>query len=111
MKLSKLTPTGRADKILKDALEIEEGTEEYEDALKKYRRIKASQLTVTVLLSASLITSITTTFGVKLNLISQIASYIGTTILIALYTGLRYLTIIYRETLYIRRELMIQEKA
>lgn len=111
MNLSKLSPIGRSDSILKEELGIEEGTEEYEKALKKYRRTKTAQLAVMILLSATFVTSIAATFGVQTDLVSKIASYLGTTLLILIYTVLNYLSSTYRETFYVRRQLMIKEKA
>lgn len=113
MDLSKLTPLGRADRVLEEELENfdEEKREKYEQAYQSYRRAKISQLTVKILLYASIITSITATLGFNVEFISRIASYIGTSFLVILYAGLSYMTMIYRETFYVRRELMINSKA
>lgn len=113
MELSDLTPLGRADKILEEELENfnREKREEYEQAFQRYRRVKISQLAVKILLYASIITSVTAILGFEIDFISRIAAYIGTTLLIILYAGLSYVTMIYREAFYVRRELMINSKA
>lgn len=113
MQLSDLTPLGRADKILEEELENfnQEKRQEYEEAFQNYRRVKISQLAVKVLLYASIVTSVTATLGFNIDFISRIASYIGTSVLVILYAGLSYITMVYREGFYVRREIMISSKA
>ncbi|MFB6115295.1 MAG: hypothetical protein ABEK04_03305 [Candidatus Nanohalobium sp.] len=109
MEIRKITPLGRADKILKQELEglDQEKAEEYEKAFKDYRKIKLAHIAVRILLYAGIITTITATFGIRTEFIAKISSYIGVTFLLILYAGLSYLTMIYREAFYVRRELLI----
>lgn len=107
--LSKLTPLGRADKLVKEELEglEDERLIEYEEAYSNYRRIKSVHVAVRVLLYAGIITSITATFGIRTDFIAQISSYIGVSVLFLAYAVLSYLNMVYREAFYVRREILI----
>jgi hypothetical protein len=109
---SKLTPLGKADSILKEETEglDPEKTEKYEETLQRYRKVKLAQLTVKILLYASIVTSIATALGLKADFIAKISSYIGTSVLIIIYAVLTYFTNLYRETFYIRRELLVNSQ-
>ncbi|AOV95355.1 hypothetical protein AQV86_05565 [Nanohaloarchaea archaeon SG9] len=113
MDISKLTPLGRTDKVLKQETEglDAEKTEEYEDTFSKYRRIKILQLSVKILLYASIVTSVASAIGLNVEFIASISSYIGTTVLIIIYAGITYLTKMYREIFYVRREILIKSEA
>ena len=113
MDISKLTPLGRTDKVLKQETEglDAEKTEEYEDTFSRYRRIKILQLSVKILLYASIITSVASAIGLNVEFIASISSYIGTTVLIIIYAGITYLTKMYREIFYVRREILINSEA
>lgn len=111
MDLSKLTPLGRAEKILEEEIQEfkAEDKQKYDEALANYRKTKTAHLAVKILLYAGIITSFTATFGIDAGIISRISSYIGVTILIILYTALTYLTAIQRETFLVRREILISQ--
>jgi len=113
MDISKLTPLGRTDKVLKEETEglDTEKTEEYEDTFSRYRRIKILQLSVKILLYASIVTSVASAIGLNVEFIASISSYIGTTVLIIIYAGITYLTKMYREIFYVRREILINSEA
>lgn len=110
MDFSKLTPLGRADKLVKGELEglDEDKLSDYEEAFTDYRRVKAAHIGVRVLLYASIVTSITATFGIRTEFIAQISSYIGVTVLFLAYAVLSYVNMVYREAFYVRRELLIK---
>ncbi|MFB6175390.1 MAG: hypothetical protein ABEJ87_05485 [Candidatus Nanohalobium sp.] len=111
MSLSKFTPLGRADKILSEEIEQFKTHDrgEYRQAVKKYRTAKTAQLIVKILLYAGIITSFAATFALRMDIIARISSYVGITILLALYSGLTYIASIYRETYLVRRELLISQ--
>lgn len=113
MNISKLTPLGRADNILKEETEglDPEKTGEYEDAYQKYRRVKSLQLAAKIFLYASIVTSIASAIGLNADFIARISSYIGTSVLIVIYAVLTYFSNIYREIFYVRRELLINSQA
>lgn len=113
MDITKLTPLGRADYILKEETEglDQEKTDEYEEAYQKYRRVKTLQLAAKIFLYASIVTAIASAIGINADLIAKISSYIGTSVLIIIYAALTYITKIYRETFYVRRELLINSQA
>ena len=113
-KLFWLTPLGRADKETRKYLDQREPdanqVEEYEECLNKYKAYKGLNNVVKVLLYAGIITSIATTLGFEqIQIIIQIASYIGVTMLLALFTITTYLAQLYREEMYVKREIMISE--
>lgn len=109
MDFSNITPLGRADTLLKEQIPEpdEQTSKEYEKAFKKYRRTLALHTTVRALLYASIITSVAANLGLDLDIITTISSYIGVSVLLILYAGLTYLSMIYREQFYVRRELMV----
>jgi len=83
---------------------------EYDKVLKKYRANKGVHNGVKVLLYAGIITSIAATVGLQqLELIAQIASYIGVTILFILYGITLYFSQLYKEDFHVKREVLISE--
>ena len=107
-----LTPIGRADKQTRKHLEGKnpgsEQLEEYQEAVNKYRAYKALHNLVKIFLYAGIITSIATTFGFEqVQIILQIASYIGLTLLLFMYWITLHLSEIHREELHLKREIMI----
>lgn len=109
-----MTPLGRADRELKKYLKDQEVDEkrllEYEKVLNKYRANKAVHNIVKVLLYAGIITSVATTLGLEqARVIAQIASYIGVSILLVLYTVTMYFAELYREDFHVKREILISE--
>lgn len=109
MNISKLTPLGRADIILKKEIEDVETKKrrEYDGAYQKYRRIKILQLVTKIFLYASIVNSIATAIGLNVEFIANISSYIGTSVLIIIYSVLTYFSEVYREIFYVKRELLI----
>lgn len=108
-----LTPLGKADKevrsYLKDRLSEEE-FRRYGSALKHYRHMKAVQTVLRVLLYASIITSVATTFGLdQAKLLQRIASYLGTSMIFVLYSITNYITMIRREAYHVQREILISK--
>ena len=108
-----LTPLGKADKevrkYLKDHL-AEHQMEKYRTALTHYRHMKIIQGTLKVLLYASIITSIAATFGVQqIEILQQVASYLGTSIIFVLFAATSYITMIRRESYHVQREILITE--
>lgn len=111
-KFFKLTPLGRADLLLEDYITGDQReTKEfldYEEALAKYRNMKLLQVIIKILLYAGVITSIVASFGIEqIKIISQIASYIGVTVLLASYVIINYATMIYREEYHVKREILV----
>ena len=109
-KIFNLTPLGRADQKTREFLEEKTDTDQfqkYNKTLSKYRNIKIIQQTTRVLLYASVITSVAATFNFNLSIINQIASYIGFTLLILIYTSVTYLAMIRQEEYYVQREILI----
>lgn len=113
MDFSKITPLGRADKLLKEEIPEpdEEKSQEYEESFKRYRRVILAHTLIRVLLYASIITSVAANIGLDLNIITRISSYIGISVLAVLYVGLTYLTMIYKEEYHLRREILISKSA
>lgn len=109
MDFSKLTPLGRADKLVKKELEgyDNDRLKDYEKVFKRYGRVKSAHLVVKILLYAGIITTVTATFGIETGFIAQIASYVGVSVLLIVYSALTYLDMVYREAFYVRRELLI----
>ncbi len=107
----KLTPLGRADQELRDHLGEQADSDlfrKYEKSLNYYRTAKFSQTIVKALLYASLITSVIATFGFEqVQLLQQIASYIGATILIILYAFTSYYSLLRRESYHVKREILL----
>jgi len=113
-RIFQLTPLGRADSNLKKYLEKRKvdakKLKHYEKILKKYRANKAIHNLIRVLLYAGIITSVATTFGLEqAQIIAQIASYIGVTILLMLYGVTLYFSELYREDFHVKREILISE--
>lgn len=111
MNFSKITPLGRADKLLKEQIpELdEEKSREYEEASSRYRRTLMAYTVIKILLYASIVTSVAANIGLNLDIISQVSSYIGVTFLLIIYMGLTYLKRIYREEFYVRREILVSK--
>lgn len=110
----RLTPLGRADRDLKKYLESKDVDEEklrdYEKVLSKYRANRGVHNGVRVFLYAGIITSVATTFGIEqAQLIAQVASYIGVSILLILYGITLYFAELYREDFHVKREILIAE--
>lgn len=108
-RLTGLTPIGRADQALRKKLDLdEEHLEEYENVLRKYRRIKAVETVLRILLYASLITAFAATIGIAgLSILEQVASFIGTGLLLVMFVASTYFASIYRETLTLNREILV----
>ena len=111
-KLFKLTPLGRADLLLEEYLEDKKREtkefSQYEQSLAKYRNFKLLQIVIKILLYAGVITSIAASFGIEeIRIITQIASYIGVSVLLISYAAVNYVTMIYREEYHIKREILV----
>jgi hypothetical protein len=113
-KIFQLTPLGRADILLKKYLDtggemINSGEfKSYEEALRKYRNLKLLQVIVKIFLYAGLITSVAASLGLgELRIINRIASYIGFSILLVMYVGVNYITMIHREEYHVKREILV----
>ena len=113
-KLYNLTPLGRAELLIEEYLEkegIEEQTEElidYERVLSRYQNLNILQIIVKVLLYAGVITSVATSIGLQqVQIINQIASYIGVSFLALAYIITNQFTKLYREEYQIKREILI----
>lgn len=104
-----LSAIGAADQRLKDKLEGEEvNWKAYEKELEKYRRSLSIFNVTRVLFYAGLINSVASTFNIYgAGIIQQIASYIGVTVIIILYTIARHFTNRRRELYRLERELLI----
>lgn len=113
MEFRKLTPIGRADRIIQEEVEQpdEEKKKEYYRALRKYRKANAVTLFTKLLLYAGLITSFAATFGLNADLITKLSSYLGITLILILYLASNYLSSMYREVFLVRRELLIGSQA
>ena len=113
-KIFQLTPLGRADNqiraFLKERLD-DHRFERYNRSLNKYRNIKLAQQSVRILLYASIITSVAATFNVNLSIINKIASYVGFTLLLVMYGGVNYFTMLYREDYHVQRDILISTAA
>jgi hypothetical protein len=111
--LFELTPLGKADKevreYLKEGLEAHQ-FERYQRSLNHYRHIKIIQSGLKVLFYASIITSVATTVGLEeVQLLQRIASYIGTSLIFALYAVTSYIAMIRREAYHVQREILISK--
>lgn len=114
--LFELTPLGKADKEVRSYLEKRLGDhqmERYRSSLQHYRHMKLIQTTIRVLLYASIITSFAATFGLKgrIQILQQVASYLGTTVLLVLYAITSYITLIRKENYHVQREILISQAA
>lgn len=115
-KLFKLTPLGRADVEMKKYFEEDKDFrdskefKDYEASRKKYRNRKMFQLSIKVLLYASVITSIAVSLGIPyLRIINRIASYLGLTVILVLYVIALYITSLYKEEYHLKREILISK--
>jgi hypothetical protein len=106
-----LTPIGRSDVELRDHLEgkdfEDERLDEYDWALSKYRTHKFLHYIIKILFYAGIITSITATIGLEVRILTQVASYIGVTLLFILFTATLYFSELYREEFHVKREILI----
>ncbi len=113
--LFELTPLGKAHKDVQDYLKHrldDHQMERYEAALKHYRRLKLIQGLLKVLFYASIVTSVAATFGLEeAQLIQKFASYVGTSLIFALYAVTSYITMIRREAYHVQREILIAKAA
>lgn len=112
----RVTPLGRADQDLKTYLEDKEVEEErfaeYELSLNKYRFNKMVHNFVKIFLYAGIVTSVAATFGIdQAQIIAQMASYIGVSILFLLYGVTLYTSELYREEYHVKREILISENS
>jgi len=111
--LFELTPLGKADKEVRNFLEKRVESEDfrrYERSLNLYRRFRLLQTSLKILLYASIITAVATTFGFdQVRILQRIASYIGTSVLLVAYAGVTYITLIRKETYHVQREILISE--
>jgi hypothetical protein len=108
-----LTPLGKADKDVREFLKgriDEDKVRRYESSLKHYRHMKAIQTALKMLLYASVITSVATTFGFEeVRFLQQVASYVGTSVLFILYAVTSYITMIRRESYHVQREILVSK--
>ncbi|MFT4892262.1 MAG: hypothetical protein ACI8Z7_000029 [Candidatus Nanohaloarchaea archaeon] len=108
-----LTPLGKADKEVREYLKErldEEQFNRYHRSLSHYRHMKFIQSSLKLLFYASIITSIATTFGfTQAQLLQQIASYLGTSLIFILYAATSYITMIRRESYHVQREILISK--
>jgi len=109
MRLREFTPLGNADKLMREELDEfdESKKQEYEASFSKYQKIRMVHNLIRVLLYAGIITSFTATFGLDTAIIARISSYVGVTFLLLSYLVVTYFSMRYRETFYLRRELLI----
>ncbi|MFB6180539.1 MAG: hypothetical protein ABEJ93_01550 [Candidatus Nanohalobium sp.] len=109
MALSKITPLGRSDDLVRKHVKEMEGeeAEKYEKALNRYRVSKFLRFAVKILLYAGIVTSITATLGFETKIIAKLSSYIGVTALFIFYTFFSYLTLVNREEYHVRREILL----
>ncbi len=110
----RLTPLGRAhlevEKYVEDA--DEEDLDAYRRSLSYYRESKLIHMGVRVLLYAGIITSVAATFGLpQIEVLQRAASYIGTTLLLALYGSTGYVKMIRREDYHVKREILLSHAA
>lgn len=110
----KFTPLGRADSKIKAFLEDrldDHQFERYNESLNKYRTAKLFQQFFRLLLYASLVTSVAATFNLNLSIITQIASYLGFTLILVFYAITNYFTMLYREDYHVQRDILIATAA
>lgn len=112
-KIRWFTPLGKADWDLRNYLNPEESNEyykRYKKSYKKYRYYKRIQITLRILIYASLVASVLTALGVPgTEILIGIASYIGISALIVLYLLFSYLCLRSREEYYVNREILLKE--
>ena len=113
--LFRLTPLGRADQELKEHFEDTkirdlEAYKDYEESRKKYRNRKVIQMSIKTLLYAGVITSIAASFNLPyIDVISDVASYIGVSMLLVLYASTFYFSSLFKEEYHLKREILISE--
>lgn len=107
------TPLGKADLEVKGNLKGEQDQkqlERYETTLKRYRDLKLMETGFRILLYASIITAVATTFGFdQIMIIQRIASYLGTTLTLIMYLITKYFTMIAKENYHVQREILISQ--
>lgn len=107
-----LTPLGKADKEIKSYLKEEldeQQLEKYSSSLRHYRNMKVIQVMLRGLFYASVVTSVAATigFGGRLDFFQNVASYVGTTVIVILYAVTSYITMIRKEAYHVQREILI----
>ncbi len=105
-----ISPLGRADELLREELDDlpAEKEEEYEKALNRLRYARTFHLVIRILLYAGLVTSVAAEFGLQLDWVARIASFIGLTFLGVIYLVTGYVEKVLREEFEVRRILMVK---
>lgn len=109
----RLTPTGAADRTIReafdDAFDTEHGAR-YRRARQRFRRVQRTRDLFRILFYASLVTSVVTALGIpQLQIIQTLHSYIGTTIIFLLFLAASYLSAIQRERYHTQRSILIAD--
>lgn len=102
----------RLDLEVRKYIDDFEGNEfkKYSIAMKKYRNIRILHFIIRILLYASIVTTVSYIVGFgELVIIEKIATYIGTTLLLAIYLILDYIAMIRKETYLLKREILISK--
>lgn len=109
----RFSPVGAVDEELREKLDEENiDWSDYERALKNYRLSLGLFNVTRLLFYAGLINSIASTFNIwGAGIIQQIASYIGVTVIFALYTVTRYFSTRRRELYELEREFLINQSS
>lgn len=107
-----LTPLGKADQLLRNNLEFEDGEkfQNYNNALNAYRSAKSLHLFSKLLLYASVVASAAAVIGLELDLLERVASYIGVSVILIMYLATSYIAMRNREIFHLQRELLIAER-
>jgi hypothetical protein len=110
-KIFQLSPIGAADQKLRSHLErVEIDLTEYERSLKSYRLSLAAFNISRMLFYAGLINSVASTFNIwGAGIIQQIASYVGVTVVLALYTVTKHIKQRREELYRVERELILNK--
>lgn len=110
-----LTPLGRADVEMKKHLKEDVDQEQlhmYEKSYKRYRDLRLIKTGFRILLYASIITAVATTFGFEqIRIIQRIASYLGTSLVLAFYVIAYYFTSVAKEGYHVQREVLISQNS
>lgn len=109
----RLTPTGAADRTIReafgDAFDTEHG-KQYRRTRQRFQRAQRTRDLFRVLFYASLVTSVVTALGLpQLRIIQTLHSYIGTTVIFVLFLAASYLTAIRRERYHTQRSIFIAD--
>ena len=112
-KIRWLTPAGKVDHDLRKYIDREPETQSYQEyrmAYRRYRYTKRAEVTFRILLYAGLVTSFAAAIGLEqLQILQNIAGYIGVTFLILFYALASYFNLRAREEFYFRREIFLTE--